>query len=186
MGAAFGTRRPPPSTRWRRTSASAPGNPFRRTSRSAAGVGAEAGDTGPSMHSGSRSGQRLRQRRCRWTRAPIPPWGRSTCLRFSSGVSPRLSRAALHASVTRRATYYGCGPQLVSVRPGETKAAGSDAKRGVRTDPSLPSGRLVRPYRNDAPLRRIAASTIRTGGRIPGRCVDDGCGTRVPSTGRIR
>ena len=120
MGAASATRRTPPPTRWRRTSVSALGNPFRRTSRSAAGGGTEAGDAGPSMHSGRRSGQRLRQRRCRWTRAPLPPWGGSTCLRFSSGVSRRSIRAALRAPVTRRAASYEFRSRLVSIRTGDT------------------------------------------------------------------
>ena len=80
MGAASGTRRTQPPTRLRRTSASALGNPFRRTSRSAAGGETEAGDAGRSMRSGSRSGQRFRQRRCRWAPAPLRPWGGSVWL----------------------------------------------------------------------------------------------------------
>lgn len=38
-------------------------------------------------------------------------------LRFSPGVSPRRSRVALHALVTRRATFYGFDPQRVSFQP---------------------------------------------------------------------
>ena len=39
-----------------------------------------------------------------------------------------FSRAALHASVTRRTTSYGLGPQLVSIRSGGMKAADADPR----------------------------------------------------------
>ena len=69
MGAASATRIPPP-TRWRSTSANASVNPFKQPSR-----------TRGWRSDGDRCGERYRKRRCRGTRAPVPPWGGSTRLR---------------------------------------------------------------------------------------------------------
>ena len=37
-----------------------------------------------------------------------------------------LDRAALHASVTRKAAYYGFDPRWVSIHPGGTEVAAAD------------------------------------------------------------
>ena len=119
------------------------GEPFRRTSRGEAGGVTEAGDAGPSMHSGSRSGQRFRQRRCRWTRAPLSALGwinlPTLLLRFAS-----FGRAALHASVTRRAESYGFHRRMVSLhrsrvrvrgKADDRERRGSDDPRGLDDEP---------------------------------------------------
>ena len=49
------TRRRRPAMRWRGTTASAPGNPFRRPARSAGASGMKASDAGPPMYPRNRS-----------------------------------------------------------------------------------------------------------------------------------
>ena len=121
-------RRRLPPMRWRRTPASASGNPFKRASRSAVGGGTEASDAGPSMHPGSRSGESSRQR-------PVGGQGHQFRrevnqpeLRVSSRVSPRWIVLPFHASVTRRAAFYESHPRWVSIQPAGTKAAEADPR----------------------------------------------------------
>ena len=94
------------------------------------------------MYPPSRSGERFRQRRCRWTRAPLPPWGRSTCLRyllrrFASFDSRCCSRSGDPEGGTLRmwsVIGFIVAVQHSSPRPGAERKSTWNGRSVLRTD----------------------------------------------------
>ena len=124
------TLRRRPAKRWRGTTASAPGNAFRRPSQSADGR-MEASDAGPSLCP-PKPERRL---------SPPAPLSMGTGIKssalgwikltmcVSSGVLPRLIVLHFRASVTRRGpAFYGSDPQSISIQPSGTRAAEADPR----------------------------------------------------------